>query len=154
MKLYYPLLALFFVSISCISTKSTLKNVDDTAPTLRLNNNNAFVVTQYSKDKRYGYNKDYPINVFYQNTRNDSINQQRFLNALVGPKGETITFKKLQSCCPFPSKKTDMGAGFLDVYELSWQGLKTPITLYFNIYEKGYLFVPMGLRLKNDIQKK
>jgi hypothetical protein len=41
-----------------------------------------------------------------------------------------------------------MGAGFLDVYELTWEGQSKPIKLYLNIYERGYLFVPMGLSLK------
>lgn len=41
-----------------------------------------------------------------------------------------------------------MGAGFLDVYELKWEGQKKPIQLYINIYEKGSVMVPLGLRLK------
>jgi hypothetical protein len=106
------------------------------------------VITEYSKNSKYGYDKDYPINVFYRNTRDESINQDRFLNALAGPKGEEITFKKLESCCPFPTKRSEMGAGFLDVYEVTWQGQKKPIILYINIYEKGLLKVPMGLSLK------
>ncbi len=142
-------IGLLLISVSCISTKSTLKNVDDKAPIPKLSKDNTFIITDYSKDKKYGYNKDYPINIFYQNTRNDTINQQRFLNALAGPKGEKLTYKKLESCCPFPTKRSEMGAGFLDVYEISWDGLKKPITLYFNIYEKGILSVPLGLSLKN-----
>jgi hypothetical protein len=30
-----------------------------------------------------------------------------------------------------------MGAGFLDVYEITWQGQKKPIVLYVNIYERA-----------------
>lgn len=41
-----------------------------------------------------------------------------------------------------------MGAGFLNVYELKWEGQKKPVKLYLNIYEKGILMVPVGLRLK------
>jgi hypothetical protein len=41
-----------------------------------------------------------------------------------------------------------MGAGFLDVYEVTWHGQKKPIILYVNIYEKGLLKVPVGLSLK------
>jgi hypothetical protein len=136
------------ITVSCVSTKSTLQNVDDTAPIPELSKYNTFVLTAYSKDAKYGYDKDYPINVFYRNTRNESINQERFLNALAGPKGEQINFKKLESCCPFPTKSSEMGAGFLDVYEITWQGQKKPLTLYVNMYEKGILMVPMGLSLK------
>jgi hypothetical protein len=150
MKKIIPFVVLLVLSASCVSTKSTLKNVDDNAPALTLTKENTFVITAYSKDKKYGYNQDYPINIFYRNTANEKINQERFLNALAGPKGEKITYTKLESCCPFPTKKTDLGAGFLDVYELKWEGQKKPIKLYLNIYEKGILMVPVGLSLKKN----
>lgn len=147
-----PLLfiALLILTASCVSTKSTLKNVDNNAPALTLTKENTFVITAYSKDKKYGYDQDYPINIFYRNTANETINQERFLNALAGPKGEKITYTKLESCCPFPTKRTDLGAGFLDVYELKWDGQKKPLKLYLNIYEKGILMVPVGLSLKKN----
>ena len=142
--------ALAIVTASCVSSKSTLKNVDDKAPVLTLSQNNTFIITEYSKDKKYGYDQDYPINIFYRTTKDDSINQERFLNALAGPKGEVISYTKLESCCPFPTKRTDLGAGFLDVYELKWDGQKKPVKLYLNIYEKGILMVPVGLGLKKN----
>ena len=148
MKKYFILLMLLTIISSCVSTKSTLKNVDDNAPNLRLTSENTFVINQYSKDKKYGYDEDYPINIFYKNSKEDIINQQRFLNALAGPNGEKITYKKIESCCPFPTKKSEMGAGFLDIYELTWEGQTTPVKLYLNIYEKGVLMVPVGLSLK------
>ncbi|WP_343022852.1 2-dehydro-3-deoxyphosphooctonate aldolase [Flavobacterium sp. PL12] len=147
MKKTFLFLALVLLSGSCVSTKSTLKNVDDNAPNLVVTKDNTFVITKYSDDKKYGYDEDYPINIFYRNTLNDKINQERFLNALAGPKGEKITYSKLESCCPFPTKRTDLGAGLLDVYELKWEGQKKPIKLYLNIFEKGVLMVPVGLSL-------
>jgi len=140
---------LLFVT-SCISTKSTIKNIDNNAPTPILNYNNTFLITEFSNDKKYGYDKDYPINIFYGTTRNESINQQRYFNALAGPNGEKITYTKLESCCPFPSKNSEMGAGLLDVYELKWEGQKNPVTLYLNIYEKGVLKVPVGFTLNKN----
>ncbi len=148
MKKHFILLMLLTIISSCVSTKSTLKNVDDNAPNLRLTSENTFVINQYSKDKKYGYDEDYPINIFYKNSKEDVINQQRFLNALAGPNGEKITYKKIESCCPFPTKKSEMGAGYLDIYELTWEGQTTPVKLYLNIYEKGVLMVPVGLSLK------
>ncbi|REG99770.1 2-dehydro-3-deoxyphosphooctonate aldolase [Flavobacterium aquicola] len=147
MKKTVLFIALLLIITSCGSIKSSLKNVDNSAP-VPVVKNNAFVITAYSKDKKYGYNKDYPINIFYRGTKNDSINQKYFLNALAGPKGEKITFTKLENCCPFPTKNSDMGAGFLDVYELKWDGLKKPVILYLNIYERGQLMIPVGLSLK------
>lgn len=133
---------------SCVSTKSTLKNVDDNAPIPKLTKDNTFIITEYSKDPKYGYHQDYPINLFYKNTINETINQQRYLNALAGPNGELLSFKKLESCCPFPTKRSEMGAGFLEVYEVTWEGLQQPIRLYLNIYEKGVLMVPVGFSIK------
>lgn len=141
---------LLITAASCISTKSTLKNVDDNAPDLVLNKNNTFVISQFSKDKKYGYDPDYPVNIFFRNTQDETVNEIRFLNALAGPNGEKITYKRLETCCPFPTKRSNMGAGFLNVYELTWEGQKKPITLYLNIYEKGILMVPMGLSLKKE----
>ena len=101
-------------------------------------------------DKKYGYDPDYPINVFFKNAKDENLNAERFLNALAGPNGEKITFTKIESCCPFPSKRSEMGAGFLDVFELKWEGQKKPIGLYLNIYEKGSLRVPMGLSVQKN----
>ncbi len=148
MKKIISIISASILLCSCVSTRSTLKNVDDSAPDLVVNGDNTFEIREFSTDKKYGYDKDYPINIFYK-TSNTDANQERFLNALAGPKGEKITYTKLESCCPFPTKRSDMGAGFLDVYELKWEGQKKPILLYINIYEKGILKVPFGLRLKN-----
>lgn len=150
MKKITLLIVLLIVAASCVSSKSTLKNVDDNAPDLTLTKNNTFAITLFSKDKKYGYNPDYPINIFYRNTKDEALNELRFLNALAGPNGEKITYTRLETCCPFPTKRSDMGAGFLNVYELKWEGQKKPITLYLNIYEKGILMVPMGLSLKKE----
>ena len=150
MKKIVLFVVMIVVASSCVSSKSTLKNVDDSAPDLILKKDNTFAITLFSKDKKYGYNPDYPVNIFFRNTKDESINETRFLNALAGPNGEKITYTRLETCCPFPTKRSDMGAGFLNVYELKWKGLKKPIKLYLNIYEKGILMVPLGLTLKKE----
>lgn len=136
------------VVTSCVSTRSTLKNVDDSAPIPALSKDNTFVLTESSKDLKYGYDADYPVNVFYKNAKDENLNAERYLNALAGPNGEKISFTKMESCCPFPTKRVEIGAGFLDVYELKWNGQDKPIKLYVNIYERGYLLVPVGLSAK------
>lgn len=134
--------------VSCVSTKSTLKNVDDNTPAPRLKPDNTFVINVNSTDKKYGYDKDYPVNVFFRDTKSETLNIERFLNALAGPKGEPLSYKKIETCCPFPTKHTEIGAGFLDVYEITWPGNTKPLKLYLNIYEKSVLMVPVGLTLK------
>lgn len=145
---YLIVLLLAILSTSCVSTKSTIKNIDDNAPIPKLTAQNTFVITEYSKDKKYGYDPDYPINIFFRNTKDEKINQERFLNALTGPNGEKLTYSKLETCCPFPTKRNEMGAGLLDIYEITWEGNKIPVKLYFNIFEKGALLAPIGFKIK------
>lgn len=147
-KSHFLFLLVLTLFVSCVSTKSSLKNVDDNAPVPKLTKDNTFVITEYSKDTKYGYDPDYPINIFYRNTKDQTINQQRYLNALAGPNGEELVYRKLESCCPFPTKRSEMGAGFLDVYEVTWDGQNKPVKLYMNIYEKSVLMVPVGFSLK------
>jgi len=142
------LLVITCFASSCISTKLTIKNIDENAPALTLLENNIFEIKILSTDKKYGFDQDYPVNLFFQNLDNETINQERFLNALAGPNGENLNYKKLENCCPFPTKKTEMGAGMLEVYEISWLGLPQPKKIYLNRFEKGILMVPVGLTLK------
>ncbi len=139
--------AIFSIS-SCVSTKNTIRNIDDNAPIPELTKDGNFIITQFSTDKKYGYDPDYPVNIFYKNTINDTINQRRFLKALAGPNGEKISYVKVETCCPFPSAHSAVGAGFLEVFEIKWKNQSQPIKLYLNIYEKGAIKVPMGLGLK------
>ena len=139
---------LLLIFSSCVSTQSTLKNVENNAEIPKVNATNTFILTTSSKDKKYGYDKDYPINVFYKNVASAKENQERFLNALAGPKGEKITYTKTGICCPFPNAIAEMGVASLDVYNITWEGQKKPIILYLNSYEKGVLMVPVGFTAK------
>ena len=148
-KIYFSLLLIVFAFSSCVSTRNTIKNIDNNAAIPQLTKENAFVLTKSSSDAKYGFDKDYPINVFYKNSKDENLNAIRFLNALAGPNGEIITFEKVESCCPFPSTNSEMGAGFLDVYKINIDGIKKPKVLYFNIYERGILEAPVGFTIKN-----
>ncbi len=106
------LLLLSIIFTSCVSTKSTLKNVDETTQIPTLSKSNTFVITTFSKDKKYGYDKDFPINVFYKSATNETINQQRFLDALTGPKGEIISYKKKEFVVRFRQKTTQLAADY------------------------------------------
>lgn len=141
MKYAGILLALLLTA--CVSTKNTIRNIDDNAPEPVLKGK-AFVLTEMASDAKYGYDEDYPANVFFKSVQNDTINATRFLNALAGPKGEKIFFKKVDTCCPFPTGRSEMGAGFVDIYEVTWVGQKKPIRLYINSYAKGKVLIPMG----------
>lgn len=135
------------ITTSCISTKSTIKNIDNEAakPIVK---NEAYVITEYAKDKNYGYHPDYPINIGFMIESNEERFVKYYFNGLLGPNGESLSFKKTDNCCPFPTKNNKVGGGMLSIYEVTWEGQKKPIQLYFNIYEKGALVCPLGLTIK------
>ena len=132
---------------SCISTKSTLKNVDNTAAK-PLILDNAFLISEKGLDGKYGINKDYPINIGFDNETMSSKNIDLYFNALQGENGEKLTYKKTDDCCPFPTKRSFMGAGLLNVYQVLLEGTDKKINLYFNIYDKGKILCPDGFSIK------
>lgn len=145
--LKFSLFLLSFLVFSCGSIKSTLKNVDNNATKPNVINNK-FVITEKSETMKYGFDSDYPINLGFDNEKYAPNNVKYFFNALLGKNGETFTYKKMESCCPFPSKRTAIGAGTLDVYEVTFNDTQKKVKLYINIYEKGKIVCPMGFSIK------
>ena len=146
MKYFFSLLIAFTLT-SCVSTKSTIKNIDSTAlrPLVR---DQAYIITEYATDAKYGYDEDYPINIGFINEKQENINIQYYFSGLEGPNGEKINYKKVDTCCPFPTKNSLMGAGTIGIYEVTFEGINKKITLYFNIYEKGKILCPKGFSIK------
>ena len=135
---------------SCVSTQSTLKNVDNTAvrPAVK---DKAYVITEYATDNKYGYDQDYPINIGFIHEKQEDINIQYYFNGLEGPNGEKISYKKVDTCCPFPSKNSLMGAGTVGIYEVMLEGSNKKVMLYFNIFEKGKILCPKGFAIKKPV---
>ena len=140
----------FFIAIlltSCVSTGSSIKNVDMKAirPTIK---DKAYIITEYATDSKYGYDQNYPINIGFINEKQEDINIEYYFNGLEGPNGEKISYKKIDTCCPFPTKNSLMGAGTIGIYEITFEGSNKKNTLYFNIYEKGKILCPKGFSIK------
>ena len=135
---------------SCVSTQSTLKNVDNSAirPAIK---DLAYVITEYATDNKYGYDQDYPINIGFIHEKQEDINIQYYFNGLEGPNGEKISYKKVDTCCPFPSKNSLMGAGTVGIYEVTLEGSNKKVMLYFNIFEKGKILCPKGFAIKKPV---
>jgi tetratricopeptide (TPR) repeat protein len=77
-----------------------------------------------------------------------------YLNMLCGPNGEKIKFKRLGSCCGFETPNSPFGrgnTGFLDKYEVTYDGLKEPVIVYLNMYDPptGEFYAPPGLKMRN-----
>ena len=143
---FFALTLLLFSS--CGSIQSTIKNIDNTT-VKPLVKENHFVIIEYSSDKKYGYDEDYPINLGFENEKKSEKNVTYFFNALAGSKGEKITYQKVESCCPFPTKTNSMGAGSLDIYEITFEGNSKKIRVYINIFERGKVLCPVGFSIKN-----
>ena len=43
-----------------------------------------------------------------------------------------------------------MGAGTLDVYQITFTSSQKKVILYFNIYEKGKIMCPSGFEIKKQ----
>ncbi len=145
-NLFFLFISFLFIS-SCGSIKSTIKNVDDTVMKPLVKENH-FLLSEYSTDSKYGYHADYPINIGFDNEKNSSKNISLYFNALEGTDDKKFTYQKVETCCPFPTKKTKIGAGTLDIYEITFEKSSKKVRLYFNIFEKGKIHCPMGFSLK------
>lgn len=143
----FVLLGAMFLT-SCVSTKLTIKNIDDKAKAPELLNNTTYKLTRVAPDKNYGYDQDYPVNIGFGNLKQRESNPEKFLKALLGPNGEEISYIHEGNCCPFPTGKSELGSGMLEVYTITWEGNSKPLTLYVNIYERGEVFIPQGLTAK------
>ena len=141
------LLLVFLGIASCGSKKFTIKNIDNSAPKPAIVNN-AFVINETSSNPDYGYSKEYPINVGFNSETTSEKNIAFFFNALEGPKSEKITYQKTTECCPFSTKRSVLGAGMLQVYEVSFEGIASKKTIYFNVFERGKIECPVGFSIK------
>lgn len=106
-------------------------------------------VATISTDREYGVTQKKPVCVagISQDVSDRVLNEQRYLNALRGPKGEQISYRRRGHCCDFKSPNGLMGWGVLDVYEVTWKGSPKPLLIYINMYDAGPLLAPKGLTL-------
>ncbi len=147
MKKVLLIFSIIALTSSCISTKSTIKNIDDTAIRPQIKNGH-FIFTEYATETNYGIDADFPINIGVISDRSEDVFINYFFNGLQGPNGEKVIFKKLDTCCPFPTKHSNMGAGLLFMYEANFEGSAKKQTFYFNIYEKGKIVCPKGFQIR------
>jgi hypothetical protein len=142
------LLSFIVFFISCISTKNTIQNIDDTAVLPKIIAGQ-FILTETATDSKYGFSEFYPINLGFSKYENsNNLNIGRFFSGITGPNGEKVTYKLLETCCPFPSKNNKMGAGTLDLYEIFLDGISSTKKIYINTFEKGIIICPKGFLIK------
>ncbi|MDL2231874.1 hypothetical protein LJB85_03970 [Porphyromonadaceae bacterium OttesenSCG-928-L07] len=101
-------------------------------------------LTKVSTDKKYGYEPNSKTAIKVGKVENGTA----FLKSLLGPNGETVQFQRIGSCCEFKSSASIWGTGYLDKYEVYYQGLQQPIVLYINGYEYSTPQCPYGFTFK------
>ncbi len=107
------------------------------------------VVEKVSKNKKYGYLP----------TRKHSIkvgsipNEKQFLACLCGPNGESLSCVRLGSGWPFETENSWSGKGFLDKWQITYEGCTEQIILYINGYDYDTPKCPVGLRIKEKIKE-
>ncbi len=106
-------------------------------------------LNDHADDLAYGCSEHSPVLVgggFSKGT----ANTYRFLNSIVGPQGQAVSYTRIGTCCEFESPNAPFdGVGLLEVYEISYEGLSEPKRLYFNWYDNGEPKIPKGLRARD-----
>lgn len=88
-----------------------------------------------SEDPTYGYSEDNPVQVGGDWLEGPS-QERAFLDNLRGPNGEMISYERVGS--------VDVGYTMLDLYQVTYTGLSSPIILYIDMYNISSLYAPVG----------
>lgn len=125
-------------------------------------NDTTLLLTGVSSNPIFGKSEASPVMLGMYEIDKAASNVEKYLKALTGPQGETITYKRLKPCCPFKTKNFILDYpflptafngkyGMLEKYSISYddnQGTKTTI-LYINLYdETKELLAPQGFNYK------
>ncbi len=102
-------------------------------------------IIKMAPNKKYALSGEFPVKVGEKSVQN----QRRYIASLAGPNGEELTFHRRGSCCPYESENGMMGSALVDVYEVTFEGLKEPILLYISFYDEGPLYIPYGFTKRN-----
>jgi hypothetical protein len=91
----------------------------------------------YASDATYGYSTSNPIQVGGGPFGGGPARERAFLDALRGPQAQALAYERTGS--------VPVGDVILDAYRVTYDGLATPILLYFDIYNDTPRLVPVGL---------
>lgn len=120
--------------------KNTLELIQEKDSTLKLEG--------ISKSSNYGYSPDEPIRLGVTSEYLSASYPEKYLNSLTGPNGETVYFERIKSCCPFKtvnsSKESYQNVAVLEIYKVTYNGLKKPVYFYINFFDQGTVLAPHG----------
>jgi len=103
-----------------------------------------FLIQETSWEESYGFTANNPMGVG-SGLEAGGRNQQRYPNAVLGPRGEVLSYEREGSCCAFKILEggTDHKGQF-DVYSLTWKGREESLKIYLNMNEEGDFKTPRG----------
>jgi hypothetical protein len=107
-----------------------------------------------SKNPNYGYSPKHPIKLGVTSEYTSATYPEKYLQSITGPNGEPVTYERIKSCCLFKTVNSDaayQNVGVLEVYEVTYAGLKTPKTIYLNFFDQGVVFAPQGFIPKKTL---
>lgn len=140
------LLALI-VLVGCGGSHFMIKNIDNTIKKPHYPKG-YFNLEETATDANYAFSKEFPVNLGFDQERVNYKNVDLFFKALLGPNGEEISWEKIDTCCPYESKKSSTGAGTIDIYQITIKGTGKTYTLYINLFEKGKVMCPQGFTIR------
>jgi len=102
------------------------------------------VIARQATDPKYGFSEKASIAI--GGGFDEGLDRTfRFLNSLLGPNGEAVSYDRVGTCCSFKTGKSPFGEGLLEVYEIKVANAPDAQRLYFNWYDQDEVFVPVGL---------
>ncbi len=135
------------------SVKSTYQAFPDNQQITPLLREDVFALDSVSSDKSYGYSVENPVLVGGYKEQSGARNQQRFLNALLGPEAQRVSYYRVGSCCPFNTPNGMMDRGLLDRYKVYWENSTDTAILYLNFYDAGPLKAPQGFLFRKPVSR-
>ena len=142
--------------IGCTPIEKTTKSdqINDEKVVLGYINPNTFQLYDIATEVKYGYTSEFSIKVGGRVEGDHVLNERRYLNALTGPKGETVVYKQLGSCCYV--KKNIRGENqltYLDKFEIFYKGNPQRFIIFINTFEAAKMFAPKGFSFKVKAKK-
>lgn len=92
---------------------------------------------QFATDPEYGFSEEAPIQVGSNHLSDGPERELIYLLTLRGPNGEEVFYTR-------QTPLFNQAGTIVDPYLVEYEGIKEPLTLYFDLYNYSPLLVPAG----------
>ncbi len=102
-------------------------------------------------NEKYGFTPEFPVKVG-TGPKSGPANQRAYLELLIDPSGNQVTYERLGSCCGYPSENSPFGMALLDKYEIRFtdkEGKKKKRIVYISFYDYEEPKILIGFSAKN-----